>query len=154
MDCTLYEGQTRIISTSALVKALRMVYDEATDPVFWPNPEGTVIGTHPGKTATQRQPRPRGPPPVRLVASGVAENVVEVATTTTATAVTTVVEAGEARRVQVISQAAAVRKILFTTTRTVVATLPEATKGGGTAQENVQRRRLVNVFPVAFGLQH
>ena len=60
---TSYAGQTRAVPTLALVKALRIAYDETPDPVFWPNPRGRVGGTQTGETATQRQSRPRGPQP-------------------------------------------------------------------------------------------
>ena len=55
MDRISYTGQRRAAPPLELVKALRMVHDEAPDLVFWLNPGGRIGGTQPGETATQRQ---------------------------------------------------------------------------------------------------
>ena len=39
MDHSTHQGQKRAAPTLALVKPLRMSYDEARDTVLWPTPE-------------------------------------------------------------------------------------------------------------------
>ena len=80
-----------------------------------------------------------GTAPVGVVAPGVAAKTVGVTTTTTVAGVAAVVEAGEARRVLVVFQGAPEGATLVATTGAVAAALAEATEGGGTAREDVQR---------------
>ena len=64
---------------------------------------------------------------------------VGVANTIAAAGMTAVVEVGEARRLLVVAQGTANGAPLVATTRAVATALVEATEGGGTARENVQR---------------
>ena len=76
---------------------------------------------------------------VGVVAPGVAEKMVGVATTTAAAGVAVVVEAGEVRRVLVVARDVAKGATVVATTGAVAAALSEATEGGGMAREDVQR---------------
>ena len=60
VHCTPYDRQTRAAPTLALVNALLIAHDEDPDPVFWPNPGGSVGRTKPGKMSRPRGPQPWG----------------------------------------------------------------------------------------------
>ena len=141
IDCTSYTGQTRAAPTLALVEA----QGPADDPRRGPRPRllseprrkswrnGTGGNSDAATVATA------GTAPVGVVASGMAAKMVGVATTTTTAEVTAVVEAGEARRGLVVAQGAAEGATSVATTGALAVALAEATEGGGTAREDVQR---------------
>ena len=74
-----------------------------------------------------------------IVASGVSAKMVAIATITNAAGAAAVVEAREARRGPVVAQGIAEWTTSAATTGAVAATLAEATDGGRTAREEVQR---------------
>ena len=156
MDCTSYARQTRAAPTLALVKALLIAHDDAPDPVFWPNPEEELTGRNRGKQRRSDRcdsgDHTRGA--VRMVASGVAANMVGVATTTTAAGVTAVVEAGEAHQVLVWLRVPP-RGQLWSQQPWQ---WPQLWRRKRRAEERRERTfsvgRLVNLLPLVLGLEH
>ena len=159
-DNTTYSGQKRAAPTLALVKALRMAHDEAHDPVLGPTPGKELEERSRGKTrrgeSRDRGDRHRGAvdPGVAAVKLGMEAKVMRVATTITASEAAAVVEAEEAYRVFVVAQDAAKGEIM-------VATIVRRSQLWGRQRRAEERRertfivgRLVNFFPLVFGLEH
>ena len=130
-DCTSYAGQTRAAPILALVKVLQMAHDEAPDPVFWSTPEEELAERTQGKER-RGDTRDRGDHirggggsggddhhPRRGGGSGVAGE-----------GSASGAGGGSGRRRGVT---------LAATTGAVAAALTEATNGGGTVREDVQR---------------